>query len=281
VIAPPEEFSSALYPSRVTHRRSRPVRHAFSYRVTSMLLDLDELPRLDSELPLFSHNRRSVVSFHDRDHGPKDGSPLRPWIDELLRDAGIPGGGPVRILCFPRLFGYVFNPLSEWFCYDGAGQVTAILHEVRNTFGEWHGYLIPVDPAREPGEPILQRCAKVFHVSPFMDMDLEYRFRIVEPAERVAIGMRLRDRDGELFTASLAGCRVPMSNGAIARQLAARPLMTAKVIGGIHREAVALWRKGAPFRHREGGPRHTVDVVGDGAVRAIARARPVTSGVAS
>jgi uncharacterized protein len=273
-------FASALYPSRLVHRRLRPVRHEFGYGVTPMLLDLDELPRLDRELPLFSHNGPNVVSFHDRDHGPKDGSPLRPWVDGLLRDAGIGRGGPVRILCLPRVYGYVFNPLTEWFCHDEGGRLTAILHEVRNTFGEWHGYLIPVDPRPRAGEPILQRCDKVFHVSPFMEMDLEYRFRIVAPGPRAAIGMRVLDADGVLFTASLAGRRVPLSNSTLASSLAAHPLTTAKVTAGIHRQALTLWRKGVPFRGKVGGPGHTVDVVGAEAATVPWPGSPASSGPA-
>lgn len=253
--------SSALYVGHVAHRRTRPVDHAFRYRVCSMLVDLDELPALDAGLRLFSHNRRNVVSFLDRDHGPKDGSPLRPWIDRLLAGAGIQGGGPVRILCSPRLYGYVFNPLSEWFCHDRDGRLTAILHEVRNTFGEWHAYLVPVDAGRIPGEPIVHQCAKVFHVSPFMDMDLEYRFRIVEPADRAVIAMRLFDGNGELFTASFAGERRELTATSLRRALVEHPLMTAKVIGGIHREALTLLRKGAPFRRKPEAPPNPVTIV--------------------
>ena len=153
---------SALYLGRVMHKRLRPFRHKFTYRVFSLVLDLDELPYLG--LRWLSYNRFNLLSFHDRDHGPRDGSPLRPWVEDALRRGGLePDGGPIRLLCFPRVLGYVFNPLSVYFCYSRARRLRAVLYEVKNTFGDQVAYLIPVPDGWRPGEPILQSADKALY----------------------------------------------------------------------------------------------------------------------
>lgn len=146
-------MTSAIYVGRVTHARHRPRRHRFAYGVFSFLIDLDELPRLDRDCRLFSHNRFNLFSFHDRDHGPGDGTPLRDWVAACLAEAGMDlAGGPVRLLCYPRILGYVFNPITVYYCHDPAGRLGAMLYEVSNTFGESHTYVIP---ATEDGPVIL------------------------------------------------------------------------------------------------------------------------------
>ena len=153
-------FRSSLYEGRVMHRRLRPFSHRFDYRVFSLYLDLEELGSLDRKLPFFGHNRFQLFSFHNKDHGGRDGQPLKPWIEGELTKAGIDlDGGKVMLHCFPRILGYVFNPLSTWFCYHSDGRLLAVLYEVRNTFGDKHGYLIPVKD-HEAGKPIVQSCDK-------------------------------------------------------------------------------------------------------------------------
>src|SRR4051812_17364575 len=132
---------SALYTGWVMHRRLRPRRHQFRYRVFSLLVELDELSLLDRKLKLFAWNRFGLFSFHDRDHG--DGRPLRAWLDSLLENAGIQADGSRRVLCYPRILGYVFNPLSVWFCHDRTGALKAMIYEVHNTFDERHFYVLP------------------------------------------------------------------------------------------------------------------------------------------
>ena len=229
------------------------------YRVFSLLLDLDELPELDRRLRLFAHNRRGVYSFHDRDHGAGDGSPLRPWMEAALAEAGIDiAGGPIRLLCYPRLFGYAFNPLSVWFCHAPDETLKAILYEVRNTFGEKHGYLIPVSGA---AGIVRQRCEKALHVSPFIDMRQTYNFRVLPPGERIAVAIREDDPEGTLLYASFTGERRPLTDRSLASTLIRYPLLTYKVIGGIHWEALKLWLKGIPLTDRPAPPSKDVSIV--------------------
>ncbi len=236
-------LQSAIYRGRVLHERLRPKRHRLNYRVFSLLLDLDELPELDRRLGLFAYNRWAPLAFHDCDHGPTTGEPLRPWVEARLKDAGLScDGGPIRLLCYPRIFGYVFNPLSVYFCYRRDGELAAILYEVCNTFRERHTYVIPVD--RNDRAVIRQNCGKALYVSPFIGMDAEYQFRIVPPSESVNIVIRQEDADGLLLAASFRGARTPLNQRALALCLAAFPFLTLKITTAIHWEALLLWLKG-------------------------------------
>lgn len=241
---------SAIYRGDVVHDRRRPKRHRLRYTVFYLLLDLDELPLLDQRYRLFGYNRRAALSFHDSDHGPANGSALRPWIDDRLRDAGIAtNGGPVRLLCFPRVFGYVFNPLSVYFCYRQDGTLSAILYEVCNTHGERHTYVIPAP--YQPRAVIRQRCEKSLYVSPFIGMDAVYHFRVVPPGDGVRIVIREEDGDGLILAASFNGHRVELDDKALARNLADFPFMTLRVIAAIHWEALRMLLKGfSVFRHK-------------------------------
>ncbi len=150
------------------HRQLLPFRHRLSFRVFSIFVDLDELPGLARRLLFFSHNHWNLFSFRDDDHGPCDGTSPQPWIENQLARAGINSeGGAICLLCFPRMLGYLFNPLTIWFCYHRSGALVAILYEVHNTFGERHGYLIPVEVNRPHDDRIVQSCDKDFYVSPF------------------------------------------------------------------------------------------------------------------
>ena len=245
---------SCLYFGEVMHKRLRPIAHRFRYRVFSLFLDLDELPELTRRLTLLSHNRFNIFSFHDRDHGARDGSPLRPWAEEQLAAAGINlQGGAIRMLCFPRILGYVFNPLSVWFCYHSDGGLRAIIYEVKNTFGEQHCYLIPVSAGNRDGQPILQSCEKSFYVSPFIEMAAAYRFRLREPDGKLSVLIRQSVAEGEILLATLTGRRTAIDRGGLWRAFFRYPLMTAKVMAAIHWEALWLWRKGAQY-HKRGAP---------------------------
>jgi len=253
------EQHSALYRGIVVHHRLRPVRHRLDYRVFSLLLDLDEIPALAQRLRLFSHNRPGLISFYDRDHGPGDGRALKPWVQAQMQAAGIEADGPVRLLCFPRVLGFVFNPLSVFFCHRSDGSLAAILHEVNNTFGQRHCYLIP---ARIGADGLVRQvCDKNFYVSPFMAMATTYHFRIRPPADGLTLAIRQTDASGPILQASLVGQRQELTDAALLRAWARHPLMTAKVVAGIHWEALHLWRKGLRLQPRPPAPSHPITIL--------------------
>jgi uncharacterized protein len=253
---------STLYAGSVMHRRVRPRVHRLRYRVFWMLLDLNEIECLPRHLRLFSHNRFNAVSFFDRDHGDGSDRPLRTQIEEHLKSVSIESGGPIQLLCMPRIFGYGFNPLSVYFCYQTDGALAAILYEVHNTFRQRHWYLIRAD--RVAGPVVDQRCNKLFYVSPFMDMDMSYTFRVALPDERIALAIRAADKDGLLLVAALSGNRRPLTDGALLRLLAVYPLLTLKVMGAIHWHALRLLLKGMRLRARPNPPDMPVTVVNTG-----------------
>ncbi|WP_455373488.1 DUF1365 domain-containing protein [Limibacillus halophilus] len=259
----PGPFTSRVYRGKVMHRRLFPFGHHFVYRVFSLCLDLDELPELDRRLKLFGHNRRALFSFQDRDHGARDGGPLRPWIEEQLHRAGIDlEGGSIELLCFPRIFGYVFNPLTVWFCRHRDGSLKALLYEVSNTFGEHHCYLLPVEGSWREGQPLHQSCSKGFYVSPFLPIAGDYRFRVLPPAERLSLGIRLTQPEGDQLVAVQTGERAALTDGMLAKLFFSYPLMTAKIMAAIHWEALRLWRKGATYFRRPAPPADLVEAPG-------------------
>ena len=182
-------LTSALFPGHVTHARLKPKTHKLAYRIYSLLLDLDELNVLDRKLRFFSVDRFNLFSFHSRDRGNRSAVGLRQQIESAMTAAGMAvDGGPIRLLTMPRVLGWAFNPLSVFFCYGRDLSLKAILWEVDNTFGERHSYLIPVEAGKST--EIVQQCDKAFYVSPFMDMDLHYVFRVAPPGTNLA---RLRE----------------------------------------------------------------------------------------
>ena len=196
-------------------------------------------------LKLLGINRPGLLSFHEKDHG--DGGDLRAWIAGQLDKAGISADGPVRMLTYPRMFGYVFNPLTVYFCHDGDGALKAVLYEVSNTFGGRHAYVLPAGE----GDTVRHACNKDMYVSPFMPMECRYNFVIRRPGDSVQVLINEDDAEGRLLVASFTGKRQELSDKTILGALARHPLMTLKIMAGIHYEALKIFLKGVPYVPRQ------------------------------
>ncbi|MFK7892134.1 MAG: DUF1365 domain-containing protein [Granulosicoccus sp.] len=268
---------SCLYAGTVYHKRFKPRVHVLKYSVFSVFLDLAEIKQFDKKIWFFSHNRFNLVSFHDRDFGESPTEGLSEYIGRKLSDAGIQTS-PERILlsCYPKILGFVFNPLSIFYCLDKNDQCFAIVHEVHNTFGERHAYVLPAShdtAASEQTVPqahaedsdqlacqseniprgawVEQQAKKELFVSPFAHMGMNYRFRLNIPEEQQVIIIRASDESGLVIAASYTASRMPFNSTQLARFFIKIPLLTLKVVVGIHWEAVRLWLKGVPlFKHQ-------------------------------
>lgn len=238
-------LSSAIYVGQVVHQRHRPKKHHLRYRVFSLLIDLDELPVLN-RLKWFGHNCRALFSFRDADHG--DGLPLRDWVNQKLASEGLGPAGRVRLLCYPRILGYVFNPLTVWFCDDASGRPLATIYEVHNTFRERHSYVLPAGAE--------QAADKAFYVSPFIDMDCRYEFRLTPPGDKVRIAINETQDDRPLLYAAFTGGRHELTDAKLMRLFVTHPLMTLKVTASIHFEALRLLAKGIRIRWYTGRKRN-------------------------
>jgi DUF1365 family protein len=225
-----------------------------------MLVDLDELPRLHHQLKFFSHNRFNLLSFWDKDYGSGLEVSLAKYVRKILSDSGRDlTDGTIKLLCYPRLFGYAFNPLSVYYCYDSVDTLKVIICEVSNTFGERHSYLINVDQNR--GQRVHHSCKKTFFVSPFMAMDATYHFHITSPTDRLTVFIDQHDDKGSLLKASFSGHSKVLSDESLLSLLLRYPLMSVKVIGGIHWEALKLWRKGLKIFTRPAPPENPITYV--------------------
>ncbi len=256
---PPPAQAALLYPGKVMHARLKPFGNRFTYRVFSMLFDLDQLDRADRASWLFSVDRANVCAFHQRDHLPDrdTGKTLREHTGDLVVEAGLARPARILLLAYPRLFGYAFNPLSVYFCYDGDDGLTAIIYEVRNTFGERHTYVCAVEPGQLTDAGVRQERNKIFYVSPFIDMGMRYHFRVVPPGQQVRIRILETEGADALLSATFSGQARPMTSASLAGQMARLPFMALKVMAGIHWEALKLWLKGAKF-HSRGQPPQSV-----------------------
>lgn len=258
-------MKSAIYAGEVFHQRFRPRAHRLRYRVFQCLFDLDEIDAMASRLRLFSRNRFNLFSFHDKDFADRSGKPLRLQIEALMARAGQePDGGPIRLLTMPRMLGHVFNPISVWFCHRRDGRLATIIYEVTNTFKERHSYVIPVAEGQARAPTIRQACDKRLYVSPFMDMDMRYDFTVELPMEKTRVVVAGGDAKGPLIVAAFSGKRRELSDGALATAFLRHPLLTLKVVGGIHVEALWLFLKRVGVRRHVANGGEGVSIVRPG-----------------
>jgi hypothetical protein len=240
-------MNSCIYNGIVNHTRFKPVKHFLKYNTFSIYIDLDEIEKLEKSNSIFSYNKFNIFSFYNKDHGDRNGQPLKKWALDKLKQFNIHQKiNKIKLLCYPRIFGYVFNPLSIFFCYEN-NSLKAIFYEVKNTFNEQHTYIFKTNKKGQ----VDQNCKKKFYVSPFMDMDTFYEFKIFNPDSKLFVSIKQKDEEGLILTAVQTGDRKDFSFKQLLINFFKYPLMTFKIITAIHFEAFLLWKKGAIYRSRK------------------------------
>jgi uncharacterized protein len=251
----PPATAAQLYRGQVMHARMKPKVHRFNYSVFTLLIDVGRLEDAHRAARLFSVNHFNLFSFFETDHGPQDGSSLFAHASAALMQAGL-DTPPARVmlLCYPRVLGHTFNPISVYYAYDTGDQLIGIIYEVRNTFGDMHTYVCPLRDGELSEAGLRQTRAKLFYVSPFMDMPMTYHFRLRPPAEDIAVRILETDAAGPILSATFHGHRRALTSASILAAFLSIPLMTLKVVSGIHYEAMKLWFKGMRFYSRPTPP---------------------------
>ena len=240
-------MNSCIYNGIITHHRFKPVKHSLKYKTFSLLLDLDEVESLTKKISIFSLNKFNIFSFYNKDHGARDGSSLKQWVLENIKKFNINSNiTQIKLLCYPRIFGYVFNPLSIFYCYEG-NRLKVIFYEVKNTFNEQHTYIFKI----KNNENIEQKCKKKFYVSPFMDMETYYNFKLINPNEKLSVFIKQTDKKDIILTATQTGDKKEFTFKQLIFNFIKYPFMTLKIITSIHNEALLLWKKGAIYRKRD------------------------------
>lgn len=252
---PPPDAPAVLYPGEVMHARLNPFGHRFVYSVFSLLIDVDRLAEADAMSRLLSVDRANIASFRTADHVEAEDRTVRGFADRLLADAGIrEPAARVLLLCYPRVFGYVFNPLSVYFAYAADGRLIAMIYAVRNTFGQRHTYVAPIEGGELSDAGVRQSRAKIFHVSPFIGMDARYHFRVLPPGRTVKLRIHETEGGKPVLAATFNGTARPLTTSTLAAALLKFPFMTWKIMAGIHWEAAKLWWKGARFHKSPPAP---------------------------
>ena len=240
-------MNSCIYNGVVTHKRFKPVKHFLKYKTFSFFIDLDEIEKLDKNNIIFSFNRFNIFSFYNKDHGDRDGKSLKNWVmDNLIKFKISENINKIKLLCYPRIFGYVFNPLSIFYCYQDE-KLKVIFYEVKNTFNEQHTYIFKVNDSNI----VTQKCKKKFYVSPFMNMDTYYNFRLLNPDDKLSVSIEQTDKKDTILNAVQTGERKDFNLKQLVVNFFKYPLMTIKIISAIHFEALLLWKKGAIYRKRD------------------------------
>ena len=239
-------INSNIYNGTVIHKRFKPKEHFFKYSVFSLLIDLSELDYLDKKVQFFSYNKINLISFYDKDHGNRDGTSIIDWVKKNLNQNSISSENvKIKLLCYPRILGYVFNPLSVFYVYNNQDKLIAILYEVKNTFGEQHTYIFKIN---NNNKLLQHNCLKKFHVSPFIEMDCKYFFRTLTPDKKMSVVIDQYDNnDDKLLYASQDGYMADFKSSELLKSYIKHPLMTFKIIIAIHFEAFKLWSKGIKF----------------------------------
>lgn len=233
-------MTARLLTARTVHARLSPFRHRFAYRLWWLQSDIDAPPRG----LLF---RLGVLRVSPRDHAARDGSAMRPWVEARLTEAGLADcAARVELLAIPRLFGWVFNPISLFLCRRADGALGTVIYEVKNTFGDQHAYVARIDGAATATHGATKRL----HVSPFFDMAGGYRFALSDTEDRFSLVIRYGTQDTPRLIATISGRYAPASTPALLGAMVRMPLVTLKVIAMIHWQALKLWRRGARF-HRK------------------------------
>lgn len=248
-------LSHQLLISQVMHARARPKRNAFRYHVYYLVLSLSQLNTASRRL--LSLNRFNLFSLRTRDYG-RDAEP-EAWLRAQLAQWGVTTAtGEILLMTMPRILGYAFNPVSFWFCLDAQGGLRAVLADVTNTFGERHAYLLHHDDQRVIAPDDLLQAQKIFHVSPFIEITGHYQFRFVLTEKRIGVWIDHYDADGLLLATSVVGERRPLTSPALLACFFRYPLVTLKVIGLIHYQALRLVLKG--IRYHVKPPAPTVEI---------------------
>jgi DUF1365 family protein len=238
-------INSAIYNGTVIHKRFKPKVHSFKYSVFSLLIDLSELEILDKKISFFSLNKFNLISFFEKDHGDRDGSSLKNWVIKQLQNYQINTENiKIKLLCYPRIFGYVFNPLSVFYIYNESENITAILYEVKNTFGEQHTYVFKI---KDDQKLLQHNCSKKFHVSPFIEMNCSYFFKLLKPGQKILVIIDQYQEQDKILYASQDGTRMEFNSKELLKSYLKHPIMTFKIIIAIHYEAFNLWVKGIKF----------------------------------
>ena len=243
---------ATIISGQVMHERLRPVQHRFVYPVFYVRINLARLEEMNSAW--FGINRWRIAALHTRDYGARDGSDLQQWIKKLLEQHGIEANGEIWLQTFPRVFGFVFNPVSFWYCYDNAGALRAVMAEVNNTFGESHRYLLTDAHAITAQSELISN--KNMHVSPFCQVQGLYRFRFRDTSDSTFVSLDYYDESGLLIKTTLGGKSADYTAAGIRHAVFKQPFLTIGIVLGIHWQAFKLWRKKIPFFSKPAMPQH-------------------------